>query len=101
MEDSVMEKERPIGKRELDRQKKAALRQQIAATVIQINLAQTASRVPDRVVNGDHFTAVNWKDAMERSGAIYHVKHEPSPRATVQQLIQIKVKLDAALHSII
>lgn len=56
------------------RERKAALISEINDTYAQICAARNASRVPQRVINGDAPTAHAWKQAMEKAHS-----HRPPP----------------------
>jgi hypothetical protein len=94
--------EKKAGKRELVRAEKASIRTEIASLQEKIHAARHASRVPDRVVNGDAITAQNWKDSIEKAwrGAVYHASNAPAQRATVKNLASIREKLNSFLREI-
>lgn len=71
-------KDKKTDKRDDLRRRKAALRVEIGALQQKIMGALTAPRIPERVMKGDVFCVMRWKDAIAKGTHLDHyIGHPP------------------------
>lgn len=92
--------EKKIGVRAKLQAEKQSIRADIEAPQTRISEARNASRVPERVMNGDVRTVTAWKDSMEGVSGIYHANNQVREKCTVGYLNKVKQKLEATLRDL-
>lgn len=92
--------EKKIGVRAKLQAEKQSIRADIEALQTRISEARNASRVPERVMNGDVRTVTAWKDSMKGASGIYQANNQVREKCTVDYLNKVKRKLESTLRDL-